>query len=320
MKSVKYKGDENFIDITGTVSNLPDYVKYIPRPLIRFDLTSYRKRKSEEHEWQIDENKIILFDDEEFLSHLENGDRIRIKGELQSRNFTRDNHQVDDMIKMAISNYIELWEEIPAIKEPHGKFRQPIDWKKLINSSLLPEVPNDSMYNEENKKHKNPDAPYIYRIDEDGNVYKETEHVAYEIVVKKYEKIEEELHPIKGDKNKAVFVGKITRQPYFDLLGQSNKVPFLSFNIRTKSSFFEDRVFYNNVISWAGLAENAFEGVKVNDYVKIIGRLQSRDYTKEITKRWVTEHGNKKKKKIELTLTTREISASKIEKCIINNN
>lgn len=319
MKEIPYKKDENFVDLTGTILNLPDYCKYIPRPLIAFDLLSYRKRKDTSDEWVIDENRIILFDDEEFHLTFKDGDRVRIKGELQSRNFTRDNHEVDEMIRMAVANYLEIWGEIPATKEPRGKFRQPIDWAKLMNMGMLPEVPSDSMYLADGSKDKNPDAPFVYRVDENGEVFKETEHVAYEVVAKKIERLEEEMDELFGDKNKVVMTGKITRNPYFDYLGTTNKIPFFSFNVRTKSSFFEERVFYLNIISWSKLAEDAFESIKLNDYVKVIGRLQSRHYKKEITRRWVTPAGNKKKKKVELDLVTREISASKIEKCILKN-
>lgn len=320
MKEIPYKKDENFVDIVGTIKDLPDYCKYIPRPLISFNLISYRKRKNIEEEWSFDENRIVLFDNEEFHLNFKDGDRIRIKGELQSRNYTRDNHTVDEIITMGVSNYIEFTESFPTKKEPKGKMRQLIDWSKLLEFGLIEEVPSDSMYKEDGSKDKSPDAPYIYRVDDNGDVFKETEHVAYEVVAKKIEQVEEERDEIYGDKNKVILTGKITRNPYFDYLGTTNKIPFFSFNIRTKSTFFEERIFYNNVISWSNLAEDAFENIKINDFVKVIGRLQSRSYTKEITRRWVTPAGNKKKKKVELDLITREISASKIEKCIQSKN
>jgi single-stranded DNA-binding protein len=319
MKEITYLKDENFVDITGTISDLPDYCKYIPRPLIAFNLSSVRKRKSIEQPIVTDENRIVLFDNEEFHLDFNDGDRIRVKGELQSRNYTRDNHEVDELILMAVANYIEIWNELPSAKEPKGKIRQPIEWKKLMDVGLLPEVPSDSMYLADGTKDKNADAPFVYRIDDNGEVFKETEHVAYEIVAKKIERLTEEIDPIIGDKNKVVILGKVTRNPNFNFLGTVNKVAFFSFNLRTKSQFFEGRVFYNNIISWSKLAEDAFENIKINDYVKVIGRLQSREYTKEITRRWVTPSGNKKKKKIELTLLTREISSSKIEKCIVKD-
>ncbi|QST02985.1 single-stranded DNA-binding protein (plasmid) [Pontibacillus sp. ALD_SL1] len=318
MKEIEYKRDENFVDITGTIQNLPDYCKYIPRPLIAFDLVSYRKRKSEEDEWKTDENRIVLFDEETFHEEYENGDRIRVKGELQSRNYTRDNHEVENLIVMAVQNYIEIREEVPALKQPTGRKRQPIDWSKLLDIGFIPSVPEDSMYKEDGRKEKTQESPYVYRVDANGDVFKETEHVAYEVIAKSIERLDEEKDPLYGDRNKVVLCGKVMRSPYYDYLGQENKVAFLSFNLKTKSSFFEDRVFYNNIIAWGDLAVTSFESMAKHDIVRVSGRLQSREYNKTVTKRWVTEHNNKKKKKIDLTLMTREVSASKIEKCIIH--
>lgn len=319
MKQVPYKGDENFVELTGVIKNLPDYVKYVmlphPRPLITFDLVSYRKKKDLEDEFEFDENRIILFDDEQFHQDFQNGDRVRIRGELQSRNFTRDNHEVDDLVKMAVKNYIDIMGEIPGIKPPKPKIRQPIDWKKILQLGLLPSIPDDSMFLGDNSKEKSKERQYVYQIDSNGDIFKSTEHVTYEVVVRKYEKLEDELEPLIGDKNKVVLEGLITRNPFFDMLGNENKVAFSSINVRTKSRFFDDRAFYNNVISWAKIAEEVFANIKEGDYVKVIGRLQSRTYNKEVTKRWTTIHGNKKKKKMELELLTREVSASKIMKC-----
>jgi single-stranded DNA-binding protein len=314
VKEIKYKEDNNYVELTGTIKNLPDYCKYIPRPLISFDLQSFRRMKNEEEDLQSDENRIIVFDDEEFHKNFHNGERILIKGELQSRNYTRDNHEVDEIITMAVKNYIDIWSNYPTQKKPKGKKRQLIDWNKLLEVALIPSVPEDSIFKENGEKDH--DGEFIYRIDEDGEVFKETQHVAYEIVAVKYEKLNEELDFTKGDKNKAVLLGKVTKQPYFDYLGQDNKVAFCSFNIGTKSKFFEGRMFYNNVITWSELAQEVFEHAQYGDYVKIVGRLQSRSYQKEIVKRWKTPSGRRKKKSRMLELTTREISATKVEKVI----
>lgn len=321
LKTIPYKKDENFVDITGTIQNLPDYCKYVnlphTRPLISFDLLSNRKRKTETEELQYDLNRIVLFDDEDFNTNFKEGDRIRIKGEIQSRNYTRDNHEIDEFYVMAVKNYVDLHEEIPAIKEPVGKFKQPVDWSMLLASGLIPEIPSDSMYDETGTKKKTRDNPFVYRVDENGDLTKESEHVAYEILVRKYEKLEEEVDPLLGDKNKAVLVGKLTKSLYFNFLGQENKVPFCSFNIQTKSKIFENKVFYNNIIAWSGLAEDAFNDLTGDDYIKVVGRIQSRSYEKELTKRWTTPSGRRKKKITTIELMTREISASKIQKCIL---
>lgn len=316
IQKTKYKKDENFVELTGEIKNLPDYYKYIPRPLVSFDLMSQRKRKYEDEEIKFDENRIILFDDEDFLDKFQNGDRIKIKGEIQSRNFTRDNHEVDELLRSAVKNYIEIFDGYPTEKEPRPRFRQVILWEKLLQMGLIPTIPDDSMYLEDGSKSKSKDKPFVYRVDENGEVYKETQHVAYEVVVKKYEKLEDEVDALEGDKNKVVLVGKVTQQPYFDYLGNEDKVSFCSFKICTKSSFFEDRVFYNNVITWSKIAEEAFENIVESEYIKIVGRLQSRVHQKELVKRWKTPSGKRKKKALTIDLITREISASKLFKCI----
>lgn len=315
IQNIKYKKDENFIELTGVIKNMPDYCKYIPRPLVSFDLTSQRRRRNEREEIKYDENRIIIFDDEEFLENFKDGDRIKIKGELQSRNYTRDTHEVDELIKIAVKNYIELFDEFPTEKEPKPRIKQVISWPKLLQMGMIPTVPEDSMYLEDGSKNKSKEAPFVYRVDENGEVYKETQHVTYEVVAKKYEKIEEEVDPLIGDKNKAILVGKVTQQPYFDYLGTENKVSFCSFKVCTKSSFFEERVFYNNIISWSNIAEEAFENINADEYVKVVGRLQSRIHQKELIRRWKTPSGKRKKKVLEIELVTREISASKLFKC-----
>ena len=162
---------------------------------------------------------------------------------------------------------------------------------------------------------KNREAQFVYRVDVNGDVFKETQHVSYEVVAVSYEKIEEEVDPIKGDFNKATLLGRITKDPFFDFIGKETPIPFCSLNIGTKSSFFEEeRMFFNNVITWSKLAETIFENFQKDDYIKIVGRLQSRNFEKEFVKRWKTPSGKRKKKSKIFTLTTREISATKSHK------
>lgn len=302
----------NTVEITGFAKNVPDYCKYIPRPLISFDLDCYRRRKTVEEEWITDEQRIIVFDNEEIHKLIQDGDRVKIIGELQSRNYTRDNHEVDELLAMAVKNYVAIWDDYPTFKKPKGNVRQIVNWGELLKYDLIPHVPEDSMYDEDGNKDR--DAQFVYRMDEDGNLYKETQHTAYEIVASSVEKIEEELHETKGDYNKVILQGPITRQPYFDYLGQEKKIAFCGFNISTKSELLEGKMFYNNVITWADLAESTFHDVTIGDYVRVVGRLQSRNFEKEMTKKWKTPSGKKKKKKKVLTLMTREVSATKVTK------
>lgn len=312
MKTLTYRSDKNIVTLTGIIKNLPSYGQYIPRPLIKFDLLSQRKQRKPEDEVVFDENRIILFDHENFYVDFKDGDRIKVVGELQSRNYLRDNNEVDDIIKFSVQNYTLLTNELPTEIQPENKKRIPISWKKLMQYGLIPTVPEDSMYDENGQKHKSKETPYIYQLDENGTVYKSTEHVAYEVVSAVVERLEEPVDPSQGDVNKVEMIGELTRNPYFDMLGNVTKVPFCSFNVRTESAFFEGHIFYNNVICWSQLAEEALQFFHAGSKVRIIGRLQSRVYTKELRKKVVTASGKKKKKKTNVDLITREISASKI--------
>lgn len=320
LKKVPFKKEENFVDITGTIKNIGElrYVK-LPhlRPLISFEIDSFRKRKSVDDEWVTDTNKVVLFDDESFLDNYKEGERVRIKGEVQSRNYTREENIMQELLPIAVKNCVEFFEEYPSLNKPVGKMKQPVHWQTLVDHGLLPEnkVPEDSMYLIDGTKQKTSERKYVYRVDENGDLSKETEHVTYEILVRKYERLEEAIHPIRGDKNKVVLCGPATKEPRFDLLGKNNSVPFSSFTIKTKSRILDGKIFYNNVISWANLAEDIFSDVKRDTIVHVVGRLQSRTYEKELTKRWKTPSGNKKKKSKVFEFTTYEVSASKVNLC-----
>jgi len=326
MKTYKHKKDENFVDLTGIIEKLPPFVKYSTgngelRPIIQFDLVSQRERKSLDEEIHYDRNRIILFDHENFPNDFQEGDRVHIKGVLQSRNYTLDFHLVDQSVLDAVRNYMDVFNEVPAIRTPQRGKRVPIDWKKLLQIGFIKKVPDDSMYIEDNSKEKNDERSYLYRVDENGDVFKETEHVTFEIISKKAEAYTEEIDPLKGDKNKAVLAGKLITHPYFDMYGQETKVPFCSFKIRTQSYFFGDkRAFHNNVISWAHFAQEAFSHFQLGDTVKVIGRLQSRTFEKEMRYKYLTEHGNIRKKKRQKTITTHEVSVSNLMKFTPNES
>lgn len=319
MLDFTYKKDENFVEITGVIEKLPPLVKYSTgngsvRPIVQFDLLSQRERKNEEEEIRTDINRIILFDYETFTTDFQNGDHIRIKGVLQSRNYTLDFHLVEQYVKDAVRNYTDVFGEVPTTKVAERGKRQPIDWQKLLSIGFIKKVPDDSMYNDQNEKEKTAERIYLYRADENGDVFKETEHVAYEIISNKVERYEE-FDALEGDKNKVVLTGKIISRPHFDMLGNEVKTSFCSFKIRTQSRFFGDkRAFHNNVISWAHFAEEAFSTFQVGDIVKVVGRLQSRSFEKEVRYKYLTVHGNKKTKKKNKVITTHEVSVSKFMK------
>jgi hypothetical protein len=62
------------------------------------------------------------------------------------------------------------------------------------------------------------------------------------------------------------------------------------------------------------VAETVFEGFHKDDFIKVIGRLQSRTFQKEFVKRWKTPSGKRKKKAKVFDLITHEVSATKISK------
>ncbi|MFP3725686.1 single-stranded DNA-binding protein [Priestia filamentosa] len=322
MKERVYKKDINRVEVSGEVQNLPEFVRYIQttegiRPLISFDLICYRNRKSEEDEWKTDELKMVLFDNEAFLQEVKEGDRYSFVCELQSRNYNRVNEEMDELFALAVENYHAITGEYPCESQPTFKKKEVIDWRKLIQFTLIPDAPEDSMYDRDMVKGKSQETPFIYLVNVDGEVTKESQHVTYELVaIEEPVKLEEELHPLNGDINRVKMAGRVTRDPFFNFLGQENPVAFVNFNVGTKSAFFSEHMFFNNAIAWAKNAEKVFENVKEGDYVFFKGRLQSRPYIKKFRKRWTTPGGNKKKKDIEVPLKTREVSISYIEKLV----
>lgn len=322
MRESMYKKDINRVEVSGEIHNLPEFVRYIQttegvRPLISFDLNCYRNRKKEEDEWQFDELKIVLFDNEAFLQNAKEGERYQFVGELQSRNYNRVNEEMDELYSLAVGNYYAITGTYPCENQPTSKKKEVIDWRKLIQFTLIPTAPDDSMYDAEMVKHKSQETPFIYVVNVDGEVTKESQHVTYEIVATQEPiKIEEPIHPLNGDVNKVKMCGKVTKNPFFNFLGQEKPVAFVNFNVGSKSMFFSEHMFFNNAIAWGKNAEQIFQNIKEGDYVFFKGRLQSRPYVKKFRKRWVTPGGNKKKKDIEVPLKTREVSISYIEKQI----
>ncbi|GAB6458196.1 hypothetical protein bcgnr5369_30030 [Bacillus cereus] len=325
MRESVYKKDINRVEVSGKIRNLPEFVRYIQttegvRPLISFDLMCYRNRKSEGEEWQLDELKIVLFDNEAFLQNAKEGDRYHFIGELQSRNYNRVNEEMDELYALAVENYHAITGSYPCENQPTNKKKEPIDWRKLIQFTLIPDAPEDSMFDRDMVKGKSQETPFIYVVNADGEVTKESQHVTYEIVaVQKPIKLEEPVDVLEGDINRVKMCGRVTRNPFFNFLGQEKPVAFVNFNVGTKSDFFSEHMFFNNAIAWGKNAEAIFQEVKEGDYVFFKGRLQSRPYVKKFRKRWTTPGGNRKKKDIELPLKTREVSISYIEKQIKKN-
>lgn len=300
----------NKVIISGTIHNLSE-IRYIPNPLVTFDLSCYRSRKTKDEKWVIDEMHMVLFDDEDFLNKAKEGDRFLFTGEMQSRNYNVPHPNLDETIQYAVDIFKDIENRLPALEEPVGNKKQPIDWRLLKKYDLLPEFPIDSMYDENMIKNKTKETPFVYLVDEDGTVTKESQHVRYEILIKSYEKLDEPLDELKGDINKVEMKGRVTNTPMFNLVGKG--VPFVNFNIGTKSEILEGYMFFNNAIAWADRAAYIFEKVKQNHFVHIKGRLQSHKYIKTLRMKKETSTGKIRTKKTDIELMTHEISLSYIK-------
>ena len=170
---------KNEITLTGTIQNLPERsLRMQDGMLIRFDLQVFRKPKHNDSELKYDILRIIVFNDDEFLHTYQNGDRILVRGFLQCRNYTIDDYAVNKNVQSVVRNYVELFEQFPCNKEPMGKRREIIDWPYIINAGLIRDVPKDSLYRTRYEKIGSPRTDYVYTIDKDKFVFKETQHTA----------------------------------------------------------------------------------------------------------------------------------------------
>jgi hypothetical protein len=295
--------DKNIVTLTGTITNLANRCTYIPNPIITLDLQVFRKKQKQEVEPKFDLVRVVMFNNEDFNQKYKNGDRIKVVGELQSRNYSVDNYEVPEYIEKAAANYLELFEQFPCKKNPTGKRREEIDWSCLINTGLLASVPKDSLYIENGEKSTEIKDKYVYAIDKDMIVYKATQHVAYEVLVeKRYEKIDNPLDIHIGDINKVELIGKVTKRNSY-----KNR---LSINVRTQSGIIEGRVFNNNAFLWEEENNIKSNKIQVGHRISLRGRLQSRNYVKTIRIRKITPSGIRKRLDIQKTFTTREVSIS----------
>lgn len=310
MREIEYTVKFAKIHITGVIANKDEEMKYLPRPLFCCDLISNRKRKNEDQLLVADVNRLVVFDDEKFIDEYEEGDEVEIIGEVQSRNWTDSRHKYDELLKTAVENYMILEDDkLPSVTKPERGRRELIDWGKLLKHKLIDFVPDDSMYLEDMSKQKNEEKKFMYRVDENGEVFKETQHVAYEILVSECRKIDPPKNELIGHINKYTGIVKVTRDPYYNI--GNNNIPFCSFNIQAESSLFPDRHFYLNVICWDKLADEV-ANVVVGTELKITGRLQTRDFIKKVVLKKKTSSNKTKKTTIEVPKKAVELSASSV--------
>ncbi|WP_010200040.1 single-stranded DNA-binding protein [Bacillus sp. m3-13] len=307
--------NRNEVVLTGEITNMANFCKYIPIPAIHFDLLVRRKPKKFNGEIKYDLIRVVILNNENFHKEYKNGDRVKLTGELQSRNYIIDNFQVEPAIERAVSNYMELFEEFPCKNKP-VKGKEYIDFSSMVNVGLVADVPADSLLIDGVQKVKDRRNKYAYRIDKDQIVYKESQHTTYEVIVDgNYERLIGKLDERKGDINKVYFEGWVTKKSSSTnenvSSGAFNKVK-TTFSIKTKSEILKGRAFHNNAFLWEDESQPKSSTVRVHEYVELVGRLQSRDYSKEMKVRKITKSGLVKRMTKMKTMTTREISISNI--------
>lgn len=321
MQEVKYKKNKNKIILTGEISELPEFTRNVyvekDRSLVQFTIKSYRE-KTNRNKQEYDEIDIVLFDHPDFLQNAKVGDRFQFVGELQNRNYglRHENENVDEIYQNAVNMYRKIVGSNPTKVQYSQNKLSPVIWEELFKYYLIPSVPKDSMYDINNQK---TNQKFVYSVDIDGTVIKETQHVHYEVLVHEYRKLTEPLDKRRGDKNKVTFCGHVNKN--LNIQKQyRNKIPYASIPIQSDVTYFSpNRKVTVHAIAWDKLALDIAKNIKKNDYVEMYGRFQTRKYTKEMIKKRKSKTGKRQQNKIYRELHACEISISGISKCILNN-
>lgn len=344
MKEIKAKPFKNKITITGEIYKMDEYINYIPYPLVGFDIRSHRPSKgtpidvnptesSKANELPLtlenendsadttnnqnfDEIRIIRFHDETLLDDYQIGDRVRIKGELQSRNYATLHPLTDDLIQNAVELYTNFFEEgaLPCEKQPTSRIKQPILWEKLFQYNLIDEIPADSLIREDGLKEKTETQIYTYKVDENGEVTKETENTAFEVIAHTVEKLNEPLDLEQGDENHVVYHGRVSRSPVFDII---DTTPFSKLTVQSFVNYFqpeEKRFVFFNFFVWGKNAEIILNDLEIGDMVRFTGRLQSKVIERTLRLKKKNAAGKTKRKKITINESVREVSIEKMAK------
>lgn len=317
MKEIQTKPFKNKVTLSGEVYSKDDYTNYIPYPLAGFNIYSYREQKENE-EPTYDEIRIIKFNDEEILEQINIGDRVFIKGEAQSRNYTNTHPLTDDLIQNAVDMYRDFFEEgqLPCKEQPTTRIKQPISWDLLFHYNLIDGIPADSIIRENGERERTETQMYVYRVDANGEVFKETEHTAYEVIAHEVTILSEELDPSVGDENHITFHGRISRNPIFDVIDGNQ---FAKLTVQSYVEYFqpeEKRFVFFNFFVWGNNAEIIFSELSEGDMVRFTGRIQSRTIERILRLKKKTASGKTKRKKITINEITREVSIEKMAKIV----
>ena len=310
MKEIKTKPFKNKVTISGEIYAKDDSINYIPFPLAGFDIRSYREQKNSDDESIYDEVRIIRFNDETVLDDYEIGDRVLIKGETQSRNYKTTHPLDNDLIQNAVDLYTNFFQEgeLPTEKQPTSRIKQPISWDKLFEYNLIDEIPADSIIREDGTKERTETQMYIYRVDYNGEVFKETEHTAFEVIAHEIIKLDEPLDSSVGDQNYVIYHGRISRSPSFDVV-EGNQ--FAKITVQSFVEYFqpeEKRFVFFNFFVWGKNAEIVLAQLNEGDMVRLTGRIQSRSIERTIKLKKKNSAGKTKRKKITVNEITREVS------------
>jgi hypothetical protein len=323
-KNIKQEYEfNNDVHLIGRVTKKDEFVNFIPFPVFgieievpkpSFETVPYHffiPEKTEPTDFST--FRVIFLKNESIITDLEIGDKIMIKGELQSRNFNQQHPMTDDLLQSLVDIYTNLHNSSPTDKEPTQFKREPIVWKKMLNLSILEEIPNDSCLDIDNKLISEPNKPYTYKVDRNGVVTKETKETIVEVVSFDYKKIEE--FP-ETDHSSILISGRIADHPQFEI--EDNNI-YLELKVQTFQKSFEpdEKRFAFARIRILGLeAQEIFNSYKKNDYIHLHGTFVSELYNLSFKIKKITSGNKTKKKKIELIKSTHLIlsDANSIQK------
>lgn len=298
MEKLPYIPDQNIVSISGSIITDPQ-VRYVGSDgleLCEFVISTSRKpSKSAESDEPITDvfNVIIKGDGAEAWSQqLREGLHVRIHGLFQSRPYRRSipDRALTEIAEIFIMGNLDR--HAPVARPEHDRL-QPLDWKKLLDSGLLSEVPADD---------ESEGGNFRYMCTPTGEVLKESRHIRYEILVGSIEVIDPPEDGV--DENRIVLVGKIKFVPRISYVTEQ-QVPLCQFAVvAERPNGLTDLI---HCIRWGADAERIAQEIGPGERVKVSGRLQSRAYEKEIK----VGTGKKRRKKTIQRLAY-EVSVAKL--------
>lgn len=305
MQEVKYNQNNNII-LTGEISSLPNNVK--GKKNCEYKIKSYRKSNPRNKNLMYDEIELTIDTQLNFPENVKVGERFCFEGELLSQNkYEKSNkNKVSEALQRAVNTYMRITGCLPVETLKTRK----IEWKKLYEYSLISKIPEDSKYDQDNKK---TEGLIVYRVNGDGIVTKYTEHVKYVVLVHHFEQLTIPLDEKKGDNNKVLIRGLINKEVKF----YEGTPPSIKFLLSTDVKYFS-KTYYANIHVFTRY-QNTIQYIKdknfkKDDFVEVVGRFQTRKITHKNVKRVKIPNGKIRSNKNYIDRLTGEISISKIKK------